>query len=265
MTRFVDFHNHVLPGVDDGARDVSESRAAVQAFVDAGAQALIATPHVDASLAGQHARLQRRMAAIEAAWDTLLSWADDAYPALQLLRGVELKLDVPDPDCSDPRLRLGGGRFILVEFPALSVPVHSEVPLYHLRSTGYVPVLAHPERYAGFDTELRRAHRWRDAGAFLQVNAGSITGRYGERVRANALRLLEAGLADYVCSDYHARGEIATTNLPGSGTDEAEIFALLSHGNPQRLLEDQEPLPVPPMERQAWWRALVRRLGLRSA
>jgi protein-tyrosine phosphatase len=262
VTSFIDFHNHVLAGVDDGARDEATSHAAVEAFLDAGAECLIATPHFDASLAMQPERMQTRMAALDASWDALASWCAAVHPTLQLRRGVELKMDVPEPDCSDPRLRLGGGRFVLVEFPALSVPLHSEVPLHAVRAAGYVPVLAHPERYSGFDEELRLARRWKDVGAFLQVNAGSLTGRYGSRVRARAVQLLEAGLADYICSDYHARGDLATTVLLDDESQESEALTLLCRDNARRLLDDQEPLPVPPAERRAWWHTLARRLRL---
>lgn len=254
----VDFHNHVLAGVDDGARDEAESRAAVERFVACGAQALIATPHFDASLVPQPERFAARMAALDDAWGVLQAWARDALPDLGLARGVELKLDLPDPDCTDERLRLAGGRFVLVEFAAMSVPARSDLPLRSIVDQGFVPVLAHPERYAGFDEELRRARDWKDAGALLQVNAGSLTGRYGERPRHNALLLLADGLADYLCSDYHARGAIATAELLGDATGEGDAYDVLVRANPHRLLQGLDPLPVPEAAPVSWWRRVAR-------
>lgn len=262
---FVDFHNHVLAGVDDGARSEAESRAALQAFFDAGAEAVIATPHFDASLVDQPERFAERMAALDRAWNALHGWAEDALPKLRLARGVELKLDVPEPDCTDERVRLAGGRFVLVEYAAMTVPIQSERPLRSIVAQGYVPVLAHPERYVGFDTELVRAREWKHAGALLQINAGSLTGRYGERARTNAMLLLGAGLADYLCSDYHARGDITTPAVLDAGTDEAEAFALLSRHNPRRLIEDEAPLAVPALQRRSWWHSVARALGMKSA
>lgn len=265
-TGFIDFHNHVLAGVDDGARDQEESRAAVRTFVDAGATALVATPHFDGSLTEHAHRLRERMTGIDQAWEALRTWAASALPELRLGRGVELKLDVPEPDCSDERLRLDGGRFILVEFPGMQVPVRSELPLQAIVQQGFTPVLAHPERYGGFDEELRRAHRWKNAGALLQINAGSLTGRYGQRARTNAELLLAAGLADYLCSDFHSRGELATRQLLEDASRNTDTFAFLMRINPRRLLEGQMPLEVPAVSQQnPWWKRFARAMGLRAS
>lgn len=260
--RFVDFHNHVLAAVDDGARTEEESRAAVRALVDAGATGLIATPHFDASLVEQPARCTARFQAIDTAWAALAEWSATGLPDLRIARGVELKLDVSDPDCTDERLRLAGGRFVLVEFPAMTVPLGSDVPLRAIAEQGYVPVLAHPERYVGFDEGLRRAHQWKNAGALLQVNAGSLSGRYGERPRHNAALLLAEGLADYMCSDYHARGEITTTRVIADGVEEGSAWDVLLRTNPERLLQGTAPLPVPALAQRSWWRRVKRVIGI---
>lgn len=259
---FVDFHNHLLAGVDDGARDEEESRAAVSTFVAAGASALVTTPHFDGSLTEQPERMRERMSGIDLAWDALRAWVELEMPALRIGRGVELKLDVPEPDCSDERVRLDGGRFVLVEFPGMQVPVRSELPLQAIVRQGYTPVLAHPERYSGFDEELKRAHLWKHAGALLQINAGSLTGRYGQRARSNAELLLGAGLADFLCSDFHARGELATQQVLDAADRDAETFALLTRVNPQRLLEGQGPLAVPGVSQHPWWKRVARAMGM---
>ncbi|MGH7444111.1 MAG: tyrosine-protein phosphatase [Longimicrobiales bacterium] len=260
--RFVDFHNHVLAGVDDGARSEAESRAAVRQLVDAGATGVIATPHFDASLVEQPARFEARLVALDSAWAACADWSAAELPDLQIARGVELKLDVPDPDCSDERLRLAGGRFVLVEFPAMTVPLGSDLLLRAVIEQGFVPVLAHPERYAGFDEALRLARQWKNVGALLQVNAGSLAGRYGERPRHNTMLLLAEGLADYMCSDYHARGLIATTQVLADDVDEGSAWDLLVRTNPERLLQGLDPLPVPALAQPSWWRRMARVIGI---
>jgi protein-tyrosine phosphatase len=264
-TGFVDFHSHLLAGVDDGARDEEESRAAVGTFRAAGATALVTTPHFDGSLTGQPERMRERMSALDEAWEALRAWVEQEVPELRIGRGVELKLDVPEPDCSDPRVRLDGGRFVLVEFPGMQVPVRSELPLQAIARQGFTPVLAHPERYGGFDEELKRAHRWKNAGALLQINAGSLTGRYGQRARGNAELLLGAGLADFLCSDFHARGELATQQVLETADRDAEIFALLTRVNPQRLLDGELPIAVPAVSQGPWWKRVARAIRISSA
>lgn len=261
-TGFVDFHSHLLVGVDDGARDEEESRGAVRTFIAAGATALVTTPHFDGSLTEQPERMRERMSGLDRAWDALRTWVEQEVPSLRIGRGVELKLDVPEPDCSDERLRIDGGRFVLVEFPGMQVPVRSELPLQAIVRQGFTPVLAHPERYGGFDEELSRARRWKNAGALLQMNAGSLTGRYGQRARRNAELLLEAGMADYLCSDFHARGELATQQVLEAADHEAETLALLTRANPQRLLDGEMPLAVPAVSQHPWWKRVARAMGI---
>ena len=120
------------------------------------------------------------------------------------------------------------------------------------------PVIAHPERYAGLLEDLEVVAEWRSAGAYLQVNGPSLIGRYGDSARDAAFALLENGWADYLSSDYHARGrsEIAAYRqiLHELGGDEQVV--LLTETNPGRLLADEAPLPVPVMsaKRSLWER-----------
>lgn len=198
-----DFHNHVMPGVDDGAQSVEESAAALRAFAAEGVGRVIATPHVDASLGARPQALRRRMDELDGGWERLQQAA--AGTGIEVLRGAEVALDVPEPDVSDPRLRLAGTDFVLVEFAYMSVPPNSAVVLARIRQGGHIPVLAHPERYGALGSNPDLAQEWRDAGAFLQVNGASLLGRYGAEAKQSAELLLARGMADYVCSDYHTR------------------------------------------------------------
>lgn len=245
----LDFHNHVIPGVDDGAGDVAEARAALASLQAAGVEAVIATPHLDASLTHRAAALAARLAEIDAGWATLTQLRAREFPELRLLRGVELMLDVPDPELEDPRLRLAGTRFVLIEFPMMSVPPGSVRVLGRLVAQGWAPIIAHPERYRGLDGKIELAGQWRDAGACLQVNSGSLIGRYGPGPRRVAFALLERGWADYLASDYHARGQPTLREahelLVERGAD--EHAQLLLRVNPLRIPEEGRPLPVPPL------------------
>jgi protein-tyrosine phosphatase len=110
-----------------------------------------------------------------------------------------------------------------------------------------MPILAHPERYRGI-TDIGMVGEWRQAGALLQVNGGSLLGRYGPAARQLAFQLLENGWVDFLCSDYHARGEplVATYEklLVESGGEE-QAHALM-RTNPARMLNGEAPLPVLP-------------------
>jgi protein-tyrosine phosphatase len=247
----LDFHNHVIPCVDDGASSDEEAVAALRAFHAQGVTAVIATPHLSGMLTLRPDALAERLAEIDRGWERLIVIAATGCPDVELHRGAEIMLDTPSPEIADERVRLAGGSFVLVEFPYMTVPPRSSAPLQRLHDGGYVPVLAHPERYVGLDPGSALPQEWRDAGALLQINAGSITGRYGPQVRTNALRLLERGLVDYMCSDYHSRSRPSTAHaiqiLSELGGEEQA--SLLTAVNPSRLLQGERPIPVPAMPR----------------
>jgi protein-tyrosine phosphatase len=261
VTRLVDLHSHVIPGVDDGAVDLDEALAALRAMRLAGVSHVAATPHVDGSLTLQQSAIDERLAEIDAAWESLCSACNGDVNMPAVSRGAEVKLDTPEPDVSDPRLRVAATDFVLVEFPFMSVPPRSALAIAALRSSGYIPIVAHPERYHGI---LRMGHtieEWRGAGAYLQVNAGSVLGRYGPDAQRVASLLLQRGWVDYIASDHHSRGRMPYGDcvelLRRSGG--AEQAAILLRVNPQRLLENTAPLPVAPLQEEpGLWSRITR-------
>lgn len=245
----IDFHNHVIPGVDDGASTEEESVTALRAFLAQDIREIIATPHLMGSLTLQPAVLAARLSEIDAGWVRLQSVVREHVPEIRIHRGAEVMLDTPEPDLGDERLRLAGTHFALCEYPFMTVPPNSTGVLRRMVDTRVRPVIAHPERYMGVDTTCALPGRWRGAGALLQVNAGSITGRYGEHARFNAFALLENGLVDYICSDYHARGRPSTAGArrileEAGGHEQLELLTVV---NPQRLLQGELPLPIAPL------------------
>jgi protein-tyrosine phosphatase len=258
-SRVVDFHNHMMPGVDDGAVDAAESREGLERLRDEGVRALITTPHVDASLVLRPDLWEPRMSQMDAAWSGLRAVAAALEPVMPVWRGAEIRLDVPDPDLSDSRLRLAGGAFVLVEFPYFAVPPRSDRTLGWLCGQGWVPVIAHPERYAGVRGDDALIASWREAGAYLQVTTGSLLGRYGGEARELALHLIGRGWVDYLCSDYHARGrpQVAACRTLLDELGAGAQADLLMSVNPSRLLEGDAPLAVPPFPiRRGLWSRL---------
>lgn len=262
-----DFHSHLVPGVDDGARQPAESRAALERFRAEGVTQIVTTPHFEGSLTRDPAKFEARLAALDAGWKSLREVvAEDAARAgttLRVERGVEVMLDMPDPDLTDERLRLAGGPFVLVEYPMLRVPpVNAEYALVELTTRGWTPVIAHPERYQNLDPTLVELERFRQAGAFHAMNAGSLFGKYGKLAAAHARRILLAGEADYVTSDYHARGEPGMRQFVRAMGDAgfSEQAELLTMINPGRLLAGEPPLRVPPIQSKSESRSFWKRL-----
>ena len=247
---YADFHSHLVPGVDDGSRSLDDSLHAIGLMTAAGVDRIITTPHLRASLLTS-SRFDPAMEHMDRRWRRVRDAARATWPKLDFRRGFEVRLDTPAPDLSDPRMRLGGTRFVLVEWAAFMARLGSPEMLSRLVDAGYVPVLAHPERYHGIDRELRIVRAWKNAGAHLQANYGSLAGQYGPKPRALVRRFLQEGLVDYLSSDFHGRR--GYTFYFGPGTAELKRLGgdvqldLLARVNPARLFEGKRPLAVPPL------------------
>jgi protein-tyrosine phosphatase len=253
-----DLHSHLVPGVDDGARSLEEAADAVARMAAAGIGRIVTTPHLNASLTRDAGLLAARLEDIDVAWQSLAEHVTRRFPQLQLLRGHEVMLDVPDPDFSDTRLRLAGTSFVLVEWPRLQIPPKTQRVIEWIVRSGYRPILAHPERYSGMKQALNTAGAWRSAGAYLQVNHGSFAGRYGPYAGEVAAELLARGWVDLLSSDFHARADLEINLKEAeaffSANGGQEQFQLLTVGNPGRVIADEPPQAVPPLRaRKGIW------------
>ncbi|NIR44851.1 MAG: hypothetical protein GWN99_11130 [Gemmatimonadetes bacterium] len=239
----VDLHTHIIPGVDDGAPDLDSAIETLRTLSADGIAGVAGTPHLNASNPNS-----RRRDRADAVWPELVERAAEEAPGVELHRGYEIQLDTPNLDLSDPGLRLGGGRFALVEFYAFTVPDRSAEALARIVADGYVPIVVHPERYWGYDRNFGVVSEWRQAGALVQVNSGSLVGEYGEQVRSVALRFMANGAVDLIASDNHARPDRcpslrdAWDLLARDGFEEKARLLLIT--NPRRILNDEMPLAV---------------------
>jgi len=264
----VDLHNHLIPGVDDGARNLDEALVALGAMYEQGVRRIVTTPHLDADLIRRPEAFDRKMAEVDSAWEQLRAAAAEQFPDVQIARGHEIMLDVPQVDLSDSRLRLAGGRAVLVEFPRLFVPAGSTDVLYNIRVEGRVPVVAHPERYVNVDAgNLSLVEEWRQVGACMAVNAGSVLGGFGADATRTVREMLRNGWVDLIGSDYHARAgrrplvlrEAYEELVRWGGEDQASLLLAV---NPGRLLDGEDPIEVPPLVfRDGVWGRLRRILG----
>jgi protein-tyrosine phosphatase len=252
----VDFHSHLVPGVDDGARDLGEAVRAVETLAAEGVRHVLTTPHLDASVIARPELFERLQREVEAAWFLVVDACVDRDPPMSFHLGREILLDTASPELADPRVRLNGGPYVLVEFPRLNLPASSEDVIGHISALGYRPVIAHVERYLYQGEALPIWDEWRHAGAALQVNAASYVGRYGAAARELAWRALELGWVDLAASDYHARGRPwitqAREELAAAGG--AAQDRILFDVNPRNLLRGEPLEPVEALAlRQGPW------------
>lgn len=268
-TALVDVHSHLVPGVDDGARDLKAVIDSVERMTRLGIRRIITTPHIEASLTLDSARLESRLGVVTTAWERAAAAIGENFPEVEFRRGHEVCVDVPEADFSDPRIRMAGTSFVLVEWPRLQLPPGTARALARIRDLGYRPIVAHPERYSGMGQAIGVAGQWRDAGAYLQVNYGSLVGRYGADAQSTALRLLRRGWVDYLASDFHGHASLKVYKEEAWGAltelGAEEMLHYLCRTNPGRILADELPLPVPVLPNESRFWARVKGILQRSS
>jgi tyrosine-protein phosphatase YwqE len=201
---FVDIHNHILPGIDDGAKTVDESISLIRGFGEFGVTHFIATPHImhnyypndRESITEALSRLQQGLLknnldhiSMEAAAEHMID--DDYENLLEHDRAMVMKKD-----------------YLLVEMSYLQPPINFEEAIIKTASKGFYPILAHPERYGFLHHRMRKYKEYKEHGILFQMNLLSLGEYYGKEVPKVALDLLDDGLIDFVASDIHNIGQL---------------------------------------------------------
>jgi protein-tyrosine phosphatase len=246
----IDLHCHLLPGIDDGPRDMRMALAVAQLQVDAGVGTVAATPHVSWDLPTSAEAIASGVAAVRA------ELAARKIP-LEVVSGGEIDVhraaELPDEQLR--ALALGGGPWLLLEAP-LQTGVPLEPVAVALIERGHRVLLAHPERSPLLQRDPAALRRLADAGALTQLTAGSLTGRFGRTVQRYAEALLEQGLVHTVASDAHD----ALRRPPGMHVRVlGELAPMLTQEIPAAILAGEEipPLPLPRAARRRGLRSLL--------
>lgn len=197
----VDIHCHILPDIDDGPRALEESVEMAHRSALEGLGIVAATPHyaIDETLYGIE-DISRR-------FDTLKQALSRDATAIKLLHGAEIAADamLPALDVGTlKRLSINASRYLLIEMPALHIPPYMEDLIYNIQIKGFIPIIAHPERNAEVVDDPPAVYDMVDQGALLQLNAGSVTGRFGNEAQKTSLLLLKHGLAHFIATDAHS-------------------------------------------------------------
>lgn len=184
-----DIHCHILPGVDDGAEKVEQSVEMARMAWQSGVRTIIATPHCN--LPGETGNY--RSGAMTRRFNTLQKAVDEAGIPVKILPGAEVLGTPQVPQLLDEKklITLAGSRYLLVEFFFDEHLSQMDFLLEAIAARGYVPVIAHPERYEAVQQAPHVVARWFHHGYVIQLNKGSILGRLG--TAGGDLRPLAAG------------------------------------------------------------------------
>ena len=245
----IDIHTHVLPGVDDGAADLDEALALLAMAADSGVDTVVTTPHCNIPEVFENYACPE----LDDLWRAFVREINRVGIPVRLCRGMEIFATEELPELLEQRRvwTLNGTANFLTEFAFGEEPDFCFDVLRRCCQRGFHPVIAHPERYLFVQDEPAIAYEWCTMGYALQLNKGSLLGRFGRQEQLTAELLMDHGLAACVASDAHS-GVQRTTHMEEIRrylTDRwgADYARLLLEENPSRILAGRELLGYEPI------------------
>lgn len=193
---FFDIHTHLLPGVDDGARDMDDALALLAMAQADGTQAILLTPHYRGRFR------QNTPQQLEEIYRQLCRQAPEGM-TLYLAAEAGYERDLADKLSEGKVLSINGGRYVLLEFSDATPKSLILDGVFEVLNAGFTPIIAHVERYDAFRRHKDLADEVLDAGALLQLNADSVLGTSGGEIKRYCHHLLKKQKVHFIASDGH--------------------------------------------------------------
>lgn len=199
MQHIWDMHCHIVPGVDDGAHTMDTSLEILRDGYKKGIDHIILTPHY------RFGMFETPRDTVEQQYKLLAERVAAELPDLKLFLGCEFHVftDMTDTINGDPRYRLAGTQYVLLEFSEDHPAKFIEERCRSARNAGLLPIIAHGERYDAIRKHIEFVDELHEAGAYLQINANSIIGEDGWSMKHFCGKLLKSERVDFVGSDVH--------------------------------------------------------------
>lgn len=224
---FVDIHSHLLPGIDDGAKNIDNSVELILKMYSYGIKNFITTPHVLGDVYPNSSEtIKSKLEEVRIALN------NKGYSDIKINAAAEYMMDEQFID----RLKANDiltlkGNYILVEMSYFNAPMNLYDVLFDIQLKGYKPVLAHPERYNFFHNDLQNYHKLKKAGCLFQLNLLSLTEQYGKNVQKISNELLKQNLYDFVGSDTHHKNHLQLLKKIGTQKNLKKIKHLLDNNS----------------------------------
>ncbi len=200
-----DIHSHILPGIDDGSADISTSLQLIKEMYDLGIRKMIGTPHINEDTYRNTPKI------INAALEKLKIACKEAQIDVELGAAAEYMLDNSFFSLlqkESPLLTIYNNVILTEQSYVVQMNNLPEMA-FEILTTGYKPIMAHPERYSYYHDNYEEYIRLKDMGFLLQVNLLSLTGYYGKHVFKAAKFLFDKKLVDFVGTDVHHEKHIS--------------------------------------------------------
>ena len=233
---YVDIHCHIVPHIDDGARSSTQALRMIDIAYKNGIRAMIATPHYEVG------KYDNNIDEIQKQFSKIKDLALKKYRDFKLYLGNEIfySYGVVNNLEEGKIFTLADSKYVLVEFSPNDKYKYISESLYELVNNGYIPVLAHAERYEEVMEDIDNVERLVDVGVYIQINAHTIAGKYGHGIRRRVMKMIKNDLVHFIGTDTHSDGHRSPDleeciKYLNKKTDEETVVRLLST-NPQKII-----------------------------
>lgn len=232
----IDIHSHILPNIDDGSRSLNETIHILKEAQKAGFTKIISTSHY----------IDGYYEANEEQRTKLLKEIKENFQGIELYLGNEIYITNQMTDLLSEKKAstINNSKYVLFELPMNTKAMDVKEVVFRLMEKGYVPIIAHPERYEYVKENIEYVRELADMGVLFQSNYGSAIGMYGKKAQKTQKKLLEEGLIQFFGSDVHTVEQIYT-KMPKILKKLRKIISeeeleQLSTVNPQKVLNNED-------------------------
>jgi tyrosine-protein phosphatase YwqE len=216
---YTDIHSHLIPSIDDGAKDLERSIELILSLKEMNYKKLITTPHVSDMFPNSSRQIC------------------DGFEILKaelLKREIDIEIEVAAEYYADEHfkellkerdiLTFGKEKYLLFELSYFTLPHDLESLIYDIKLAGYTPVLAHPERYVYFHDSLEEYKKLKEMGVLFQINLTSMSNYYSLAITKMVKELIMQGFVDFIGTDVHHRGHTKALQKALSSSLYSKIF-----------------------------------------
>ncbi len=239
MDKICDVHCHIIFGVDDGSKSPEQSKRMMKIAYDEGIREIIATPHYNP------ARWEFKTEEIKQQLQVLNAYAAETNSKMRIYSGSEIFFG--EDTLRDLELgkipTMADSRYILLEFMTGVAYEKIKAAVLQVNQCDRIPIIAHAERYDCLSADRKRISELIDIGAYIQINASSVTGDNGSRTKHMVRRLLRYQEVHFIATDAH-RDDIRSPKIR-----ECAEYVVKKHGkayaerifcdNPHCILENK--------------------------
>lgn len=236
----IDFHNHIIYDVDDGAKTIQDSIKMLLEAEKVGITDIIATPHyMEEFYEVPRSEISKKIQLLNTA-------LQQNNINIQIHQGNEIYItnNIIDLIEQDIASTMNNSKYVLFETPMSSEPLNLIEVIYKILESNRIPVIAHPERYKFVQDNPNRVYDLIQEGALIQANVGSIVGQYGKEAKKALIQLLENNMVHFIGTDTH-RPETIYPKVPKALEEMEKLIGKeklekITIENPRKVINNED-------------------------